>query len=88
MKILKRARKRGLALFMALVMCLSLLPVTAMAAEEPAQTETAAAVTGSEQDASAEEPGEDAPLEEAAEAEDAPIEEAANAGGRFQRGRI
>lgn len=80
MKILKRARKRGLALFMALVMCLSLLPVTAMAAEEPAQTETAAAVTGSEQDASAEEPGEDAPLEEAAEAEDAPIEEAANAG--------
>lgn len=80
MKILKRARKRGLALFMALVMCLSLLPVTAMAAEEPARTETAAAVTGSEQDASAEEPGEDAPLEEAAEAEDAPIEEAANAG--------
>ena len=80
MKVLKRARKRGLALFMALVMCLSLLPVTAMAAEEPAQTETAAAVTGSEQDASAEEPGEDAPLEEAAEAEDAPIEEAANAG--------
>ena len=52
MKILKRARKRGLALFMALVMCLSLLPVTAMAAGETAQTETAAAVTGSEQDAS------------------------------------
>lgn len=79
MKILKRARKRGLALFMALVMCLSLLPVTAMAAEEPAQTETAA-VTGSEQDAPAEEPGEDASLEEAADAEDTPIEEAADAG--------
>ena len=79
MKILKRARKRGLALFMALVMCLSLLPVTAMAAEEPARTETAA-VTGSEQDAPAEEPGEDASLEEAADAEDTPIEEAADAG--------
>lgn len=79
MKILKRARKRGLALFMALVMCLSLLPVTAMAAEEPAQTETAAAVTGSEQDASAEEPGEDAPLEEAANAGDASNGEESNA---------
>lgn len=79
MKILKRARKRGLALFMALVMCLSLLPVTAMAAEEPARTETAA-VTGSEQDAPAEEPGEDASLEEAADAGDASNGEESNAG--------
>ena len=31
MRIYKHLRKRGLALFMALIMCLSLLPVTAMA---------------------------------------------------------
>ncbi len=33
MKLLKNLRKRGLALFMALVMCLGLLPATAMAEE-------------------------------------------------------
>ena len=41
MRIYKHLRKRGLALLMALVMCLSLLPATAMAGErkaEPTQT--------------------------------------------------
>ena len=41
MKILKRARKRGLALFMALVMCLSLLPAAAFAADGESTGEAA-----------------------------------------------
>ena len=74
MKKLKKLRKRGLALFLALVMCLSLVQVTAFAAETEDEENTPVLTEVEDEATPAEDPADAEPVDEEA----APVEEEAS----------